>query len=148
MRTTDHKTLSEYVLEKMGAGMPVHMRLAFIFGSVEPDLNVCTYPHNSVFEGSLRGHCAYEAELHSHISAMLDANKAMLGRIPEGESLAGSIESLHEDYIAACPGLMTDYCYIVYAVSMVYERCAAECREELPEAASLRDMSEPGLTAA
>lgn len=56
MRTVDHKALSEYVLKKMGTGMPVHMRLAFVFGSVEPDLNVCTYLRGSVKHEPLRGH--------------------------------------------------------------------------------------------
>ena len=57
MRTADHMNLSRYIMDHMDAGASKLQKAAFIFGSVEPDINMLTY-----FRGSIRG----EEKLRGH----------------------------------------------------------------------------------
>ena len=50
MRTADHMNLSRYIMDHMDAGASKLQKAAFIFGSIEPDINMLTY-----FRGSIRG---------------------------------------------------------------------------------------------
>lgn len=49
MRTADHMNLSRYIMDHMDAGASKLQKAAFIFGSIEPDINMLTY-----FRGSIR----------------------------------------------------------------------------------------------
>lgn len=57
MRTADHMNLSRYIMNHMDAGASKLQKAAFIFGSIEPDINMLTY-----FRGSIRG----EEKLRGH----------------------------------------------------------------------------------
>ena len=57
MRTADHMNLSRYIMDHMDAGASKLQKAAFIFGSIEPDINMLTY-----FRGSIRG----EEKLRGH----------------------------------------------------------------------------------
>ena len=50
MRTADHMNLSRYIMDHMDAGASKLKKAAFIFGSIEPDINMLTY-----FRGSIHG---------------------------------------------------------------------------------------------
>lgn len=57
MRTADHMNLSRYIMDHMDAGASKLQKAAFIFGSVEPDINMLTYFRGSIHgEEKLRGH--------------------------------------------------------------------------------------------
>lgn len=57
MRTADHMNLSRYIMKNMADGAPWILKMAFIFGSIEPDINVLTYFRGSIHgEEKLRGH--------------------------------------------------------------------------------------------
>lgn len=43
MRTADHMNLSRYIMDHMDAGASKLKKAAFIFGSIEPDINMLTY---------------------------------------------------------------------------------------------------------
>ncbi|WP_242992629.1 MULTISPECIES: zinc dependent phospholipase C family protein [Coprococcus] len=40
MRTADHMNLSRYIMDHMNAGTSKLQKAAFIFGSIEPDINM------------------------------------------------------------------------------------------------------------
>ena len=42
MRTADHMNLSRYIMDHMDAGASNLKKAAFIFGSIEPDINMLT----------------------------------------------------------------------------------------------------------
>ena len=57
MRTADHMNLSRYIMDHMDAGASKLKKAAFIFGSIEPDINMLTYFRGSIHgEEKLRGH--------------------------------------------------------------------------------------------
>ncbi len=57
MRTADHMNLSRYIMDHMDAGASKLQKAAFIFGSIEPDINMLTYLRGSIHgEEKLRGH--------------------------------------------------------------------------------------------
>ena len=57
MRTADHMNLSRYIMDHMDAGASKLKKAAFIFGSIEPDINMLTYFRGSIRdEEKLRGH--------------------------------------------------------------------------------------------
>ena len=57
MRTADHMNLSRYIMDHMDAGASKLQKAAFIFGSIEPDINMLTYFRGSIHgEEKLRGH--------------------------------------------------------------------------------------------
>lgn len=55
MRSIDHRLLAEYLISEV-EDLPAVSRKAFIFGSVEPDLNFFTYLHGSLTGRKLHGH--------------------------------------------------------------------------------------------
>lgn len=50
MRTADHMNLSRYIMDKAAGDAPGLLKFLFIFGSIEPDINMLTY-----FRGSIKG---------------------------------------------------------------------------------------------
>ena len=57
MRTADHMNLSRYIMEHMDAGASKLQKAVFVFGSIEPDINMLTYFRGSIHgEEKLRGH--------------------------------------------------------------------------------------------
>ena len=57
MRTADHMNLSRYIMDQMGVGALGLNKALFIFGSIEPDINMLTYLRGSIRgEEKLRGH--------------------------------------------------------------------------------------------
>lgn len=57
MRTADHMNLSRYIMDHMDAGASKLQKAVFVFGSIEPDINMLTYLRGSIHgEEKLRGH--------------------------------------------------------------------------------------------
>ena len=57
MRTVDHMNLSRYIMDHMDAGASKLQKAVFVFGSIEPDINMLTYLRGSIHgEEKLRGH--------------------------------------------------------------------------------------------
>lgn len=57
MRTADHMNLSRYIMDHMDVGASGLNKALFIFGSIEPDINMLTYLRGSIRgEEKLRGH--------------------------------------------------------------------------------------------
>lgn len=57
MRTADHMNLSRYIMDHMDAGASKLQKAVFVFGSIEPDINMLTYFRGSIHgEEKLRGH--------------------------------------------------------------------------------------------
>ncbi len=57
MRTADHMNLSRYIMDHTDAGASKLQKAVFVFGSIEPDINMLTYLRGSIHgEEKLRGH--------------------------------------------------------------------------------------------
>ena len=57
MRTADHMNLSRYIMDHMDSGESKLQKALFVFGSIEPDINMLTYLRGSIHgEEKLRGH--------------------------------------------------------------------------------------------
>ena len=56
MKSKDHKVLSKYLIEKTEYSISYRCRYAFIYGTLEPDLNPFTYLRGSLNQQMLRGH--------------------------------------------------------------------------------------------
>lgn len=106
-----------------------------------------TYPHNSSFTGNLREHCEYERQLHVYMKIMLESDRVTFGTGDEESSFMKTLTQLHDSYDRECHVYMTDYCYIVYAVSMAYERYA-ERIEEPQRSVDMEPLSESGFSVA
>ena len=61
MRTADHMNLSRYIMDHMDAGASKLQKAAFIFGSIEPDINMdagygkCKYGSRKYWNGDHKG---------------------------------------------------------------------------------------------
>lgn len=56
MQTRDHKMLAEFLAAEMGNDIPYFYKKAFIFGSIEPDINPFTYLHGLTRGKMFHGH--------------------------------------------------------------------------------------------
>ena len=207
MRTADHMNLSRYIMDHMDAGASKLQKAAFIFGSIEPDINMLTYfrgsihgeeklrghnyenvmkymeklikklekgrmgtvrqsfilgklvhyvadsftyPHNSIFPGTLREHCQYETELHDYVNKMISSVGVNMDSIDDELDIVEYLREMHDRYASAVPGCENDYRYITNAISVVTERLwqtesvsvpsmrdvAIACKEHIPVTAN------------
>lgn len=56
MQTRDHKMLAEFLVAEMGSNIPYLYKKVFIFGSMEPDINLFTYLHGLTRGKKFHGH--------------------------------------------------------------------------------------------
>lgn len=64
-----------------------------------------TYPHNDVFEGSLKDHCMYEKELKFALKAYIDSediavNRSIVTTFDSSADLCAYIKKMHKQYLA------------------------------------------------
>ncbi len=77
-----------------------------------------TYPHNQIYEGSLKDHCIYEKELKFQLREYVRSGEAFRNRIDAKkfdtpESLCTFICSAHEEYLKREHGVKEDCEFIV-----------------------------------
>ena len=97
MRTADHMNLSRYIMDHMDAGASKLQKAAFIFGSIEPDINMLTY-----FRGSIRG----EEKLRGHNYEMGTVRQSfLLGKLVH--YVADSFTYPHNSIF---PGNLREHC--------------------------------------
>ncbi len=208
MRTADHMNLSRYIMDHMDTGASKLQKAVFVFGSIEPDINMLTYfrgsihgeeklrghnyenvmkymekltkklekgrmgtvrqsfilgklvhyvadsftyPHNSIFPGTLREHCQYETELHDYVNKMISSVGVNMDSIDDELDIVEYLREMHDRYASAVPGCENDYRYITNAISVVTERfwqtesvsvpsmrdVAIACKEHIPVTANV-----------
>ncbi|MGN0505329.1 MAG: zinc dependent phospholipase C family protein [Lachnospiraceae bacterium] len=93
-----------------------------------------TFPHNSVFEGSLKEHCRYEADLMASLKAYVKSAEAARARAVNGiirtkEDIIHLIERMHKEYLECIKNIKNDINYIVElcyrvvdAILQIFER--------------------------
>lgn len=77
-----------------------------------------TFPHNDIFEGTMREHCAYEKELKHTLKAYVRSGEAVRIREKNGtfttvEEICSFIQMMHEEYTKAIKVVKEDCMYIV-----------------------------------
>lgn len=77
-----------------------------------------TFPHNSVFDGSLKEHCDYEEELKHTFRAYVKSEEAKRVRKENGtfqsiEEICEFIKKMHDAYLKAVHAVKADCQYIV-----------------------------------
>lgn len=77
-----------------------------------------TFPHNHIFDGSLREHCSYENELKFAFRAYVKSEEAKRVREINGTShtvdaICKVIKEMHEEYLKAMKVIKIDCMYIV-----------------------------------
>lgn len=93
-----------------------------------------TFPHNSVFEGSLSEHCRYEADLKDSLKAYVNSAEAARARVKNGiiktkEDILELVEKMHKEYLEHIQNIKKDIDYIVElcyrvvdAILQIFER--------------------------
>lgn len=146
MRTADHMNLSRYIMDHMDAGASKLKKAAFIFGSIEPDINMLTYFRGSIHgEEKLRGHnyenvqkymekltnkltkklrehCQYETELHDYVNKTISSVGVNMESIDDGRDIVEYLREMHDRYVSEALGCENDYRHITHAISVVTER--------------------------
>lgn len=77
-----------------------------------------TFPHNEIFEGTMREHCAYEKELKHTFKAYVKSEEAVRIREVNGtfttvEEICRFIQKMHDEYLTAIKVVKEDCMYIV-----------------------------------
>lgn len=77
-----------------------------------------TFPHNEVYTGSLKEHCAYEKRLMDDLKEYIrGAERRVIPSVPEGfgsaEALCSFIQKTHEDYLTRKHDVEDDIRHIV-----------------------------------
>lgn len=76
----------------------------------------CTFPHNSVFEGSMREHMSYEKELKSSLKEYVlreDVQRDRLQRFHSLEDIVHYIIKTHKEYLRALKAVHEDIRFII-----------------------------------
>lgn len=93
-----------------------------------------TFPHNEVFDGTLKEHCRYEADLMRSLKAYVESGEAATARIKNGiirtkEDIIEMIVQMHEEYLERIRTIKNDINYIVElcyrvidAILQIFER--------------------------
>jgi len=79
----------------------------------------CTFPHNSVFEGSFTEHVYYEKELKFSLKEYVHKEEAQIDRLPNQpiqsiDDILRFIIKTHKEYLKALKEVKEDIQYIVY----------------------------------
>ncbi|MDO4555629.1 MAG: zinc dependent phospholipase C family protein [Lachnospiraceae bacterium] len=77
-----------------------------------------TFPHNQVFEGTLKKHREYEKELHITITNILQKHEWRKENTKR-RSRFRDIELLHERYLKTAGSIENDCCYILQAAELM-----------------------------
>ena len=77
-----------------------------------------TYPHNQIYEGTLKDHCVYEKELKFQLRAYVRSGEAFRNRIDvrkfeTPEAVCSFIRSAHAEYLERKHGVKEDCEFIV-----------------------------------
>lgn len=77
-----------------------------------------TFPHNSIFKGSIKEHCVYESELKTKFKQYVMSDEAKRIRETNGEfqsveAICIFIEKMHKEYLTAIKVVKIDCLYIV-----------------------------------
>lgn len=86
----------------------------------------CTYPHNSIFTGTLSEHIQYEKELKSSMKEYVDREETQkeLGKLQtyrSPEEIISFIKWTHKEYLKALKKVEKDIEYIIYLCHKVVE---------------------------
>ena len=103
----------------------------------------CTFPHNSIFNGSLTDHCFYEKELKFSLRAYVESDdarreRAKIKKFHTIEEISNFILKTHKEYLKAIKNVkadihyITELCYkVVDAILMFFEIALQRLEEEL-----------------
>lgn len=85
-----------------------------------------TFPHNKIYPGSLKDHCAYEEKLKKRLREYLEGPEALKHKLPLAEiktpeALIEFIQKSHEDYLKHKNGVENDIRSIVALNHQVVE---------------------------
>lgn len=77
-----------------------------------------TFPHNSIYPGTMMEHCYYEKELKFAFRKYVKSEQAKRNRLLESayntpEEIVGFIKSMHDEYLKAIKRISVDCHYIV-----------------------------------
>lgn len=92
-----------------------------------------TFPHNKEFPGNLTEHVRYESELHNYLTSTLKLDMHAWRLLYPKYEPASQIGQMHEQYIKASHGYVTDCCYILNALADVMEHFTGRSAEWLDE---------------
>lgn len=85
-----------------------------------------TYPHNSIYDGSLKDHCVYEGELKTALTDYIDKGQLSINRniartFKSSEELCSYIKNMHREYLQVEKNLASDCMYIISLCQIVVE---------------------------
>ncbi|MBQ4283546.1 MAG: zinc dependent phospholipase C family protein [Lachnospira sp.] len=85
-----------------------------------------TYPHNDVYEGSLKDHCVYEGELKHALVDFIDSQQFVINHniaksFKEPCDLCNYIRKMHQEYLNMEINIAVDCMYIVSLCQIVVE---------------------------
>lgn len=114
MRTADHMNLSRYIMDHMDVGASKLQKAAFVFGSIEPDINMLTYFRGSIHgEEKLRGH-NYENVLRYMEKLTRRLEKGGMGTIRQSFLLGKLIHYVADSFTyphnSIFPGNLREHC--------------------------------------
>lgn len=92
-----------------------------------------TFPHNKEFPGNLTEHIEYESELHNYLTSTLKLDMHAWRLLYPKYELVSQIGQMHEQYVKASHGYVTDCCYILNALADVMEHFTGRSAEWLDE---------------
>ena len=77
-----------------------------------------TFPHNSIYPGTMMEHCYYEKELKFAFRKYVKSEQAKRNRLLESayntpEEIVGFVKSMHDEYLKAIKRISVDCHYIV-----------------------------------
>lgn len=85
-----------------------------------------TYPHNRIFEGSMKEHCVYENELKFALRKYVRSDEAIMERAKKTimktvDEILDFIKEMHEEYLKVASKVKIDCNYIVEACHKVVD---------------------------
>lgn len=85
-----------------------------------------TYPHNSVYDGSMKDHCVYEGELKHAlvdyiVAEQFTVNRSIVKSFNTPQDLCDYLKSMHSEYLKVEKNITSDCMYIVSLCQIVVE---------------------------
>ncbi|MCD8021235.1 MAG: zinc dependent phospholipase C family protein [Clostridiales bacterium] len=106
-------------------GKPLSIRRWYRWGKCFHYIaDIFTFPHNEIYQGSLREHIEYEEELGLYWDVRLSTCHTRLSAFSaDAEALKSYLMELHQIYLSDSHGLHQDCNYILAATQMMMEAC-------------------------
>lgn len=106
---------SQKLVERKRAGIKYYMDLGQISHYLA---DYFTFPHNKLYQGSLKDHCSYEQKLMDDLKEYLFSRNAenltyTLPRFDSAESLCEYIKHSHDEYLAENHNVENDILHII-----------------------------------